>query len=302
MATARASRSQTTSQLGSKPGSKPAAKRASKPGVATKRKRVIAKRRTKPSTGVDAEPSAVTQPASTECEGPHDVTASEGGAKGEPKGASGSGNRGTKPRDADRPDKPGGSTSPDRANTDTDADGMPRLSPVMQKFILHWGEMGTRWGINRTVAQIHALLYIWPDPLNAEQITKTLSVARSNVSTSLRELQSWGIVRVVHVLGDRRDHFESMKDVWEMFQTVLSERKRREIDPTLLVLRECVDEVDLSNRSGSHTHERLSSMLELVETMSAWHDQVRALPTRSLIKFLRMGSKLKKLLGLSKTK
>src|SRR5271155_4591294 len=107
------------------------------------------------------------------------------------------------------------------------------LTPVTRKFILHWGEMGTRWGVNRTVAQIHALLYISPRPLDAEEIALTLEVARSNVSTSLKELQGWGIVRVVHVLGDRRDHFESMKDVWEMFQVVLTERKRREIDPTV---------------------------------------------------------------------
>src|SRR5262245_21271727 len=98
------------------------------------------------------------------------------------------------------------------------------LTPAMQKFILHWGEMGTRWGINRTIAQIHALLYIAQKPLTAEEITETLNVARSNVSTSLRELQGWGVIRVVHVLGDRRDHFESMKEVWEMFRLILDER------------------------------------------------------------------------------
>src|SRR4051794_19919838 len=107
----------------------------------------------------------------------------------------------------------------------------PPLSPVAEKFILHWGEMGTRWGINRTVAQIHALLFLSPRPMHAEEIAATLGVARSNVSTSLRELQNWGIVRVVHVLGDRRDHFESMKDVWEMFRVILDERKKRETDP-----------------------------------------------------------------------
>src|SRR5207237_10111368 len=114
--------------------------------------------------------------------------------------------------------------------------------PPIQEYILHWGEMGTRWRINRTVAQIHALLYLSPKPLTAEEIADLLSVARSNVSNSLKELQGWGIVRVVHVMGDRRDHFESMKDVWEMFQTVLDERKKREIDPTLALLRECVAE------------------------------------------------------------
>src|SRR5438445_2537861 len=110
---------------------------------------------------------------------------------------------------------------------------MPTLTPIQQKFILHWGEMGTRWGINRTVAQVHALLYISPKPLNAEEIADTLTVARSNVSNSLKELQAWGIVRIVHVMGDRRDHFESLKDVWELFQIILNERKRREIDRTV---------------------------------------------------------------------
>src|SRR3954449_7513634 len=118
------------------------------------------------------------------------------------------------------------------------------LTPIMQKFVLHWGEMGTRWGINRTVAQVHALLFLAPKPLAADEISTTLAVARSNVSTSLRELQGWGIVRVVHVLGDRRDHFESIKDVWEIFRQVLDERKRREVDPTLSILRDCVIEAD----------------------------------------------------------
>ena len=113
---------------------------------------------------------------------------------------------------------------------------MIKLTPVMQKFILHWGEMGTRWGVNRTVAQIHALLYLSPVPRHAEQIADTLSVARSNVSNSLKELQNWGLIKVVHVMGDRRDHFESIKDVWEMYRIVLDERKKRELDPYLQLL------------------------------------------------------------------
>src|SRR3990172_6706508 len=112
-----------------------------------------------------------------------------------------------------------------------------KLSPVTTQFILHWGEMGTRWGVNRTVAQVHALLYLSPEPLNAETIAETLSVARSNVSSSLRELQSWGIVKPVHLLGDRRENYEAMKDVWEMARVILDERKRREIDPTVALLR-----------------------------------------------------------------
>src|SRR3979411_2931466 len=133
----------------------------------------------------------------------------------------------------------------------------PPLSPTAQKFVLHWGEMGTRWGINRTVAQIHALLFVSPRPLPADEIADTLAVARSNVSTSLRELQGWRIVRVVHVLGDRRDHFESLKDVWEMFRIVSEERKRREIDPTLRVLAECVQEMKSGPESDSYARERL---------------------------------------------
>ena len=138
------------------------------------------------------------------------------------------------------------------------------LTPVQQKFILHWGEMGTRWGINRTVAQIHALLFLSPAPLHAEDIAATLGVARSNVSTSLRELQGWGIVRVTHILGDRRDHFESMKDVWEMFRIIVDERKKREADPTLAMLREAVAEAKKPGAADAYTRERLADMLAVL--------------------------------------
>src|SRR3984885_14602823 len=127
-----------------------------------------------------------------------------------------------------------------------------RLSPAVQKFILHWGEMGTRWGVNRTVAQVHALLFLSSRALNAEEISETLSVARSNVSTSLRELLGWRIVRVAPVLGDRRQHFECMKDIWEMFHIILEERKKREIDPTIRVLHECVDEAGKAGPSEAY--------------------------------------------------
>src|SRR5213596_2886555 len=134
------------------------------------------------------------------------------------------------------------------------------LSPVDQKFILHWGEMGTRWGINRTVAQIHALLFLSPKPLNAEEISDALAVARSNVSNSLRELQGWGIVKMVHVLGDKRDHFESMKEVWEMFRVVLDERKKREIDPTLAMLRSCVAEAAKDKETDEYSEQKLREL------------------------------------------
>src|SRR6266436_4642809 len=135
-----------------------------------------------------------------------------------------------------------------------------KLSPVQQKFVLHWGEMGTRWGINRTVAQMHALLFISPKPLPAEDIAETLAVARSNVSTSLKELQGWGIVKLVHVMGDKRDHFESMKDVWEMFRVVLDERKKREIDPTVAMLRECIEDAKKSGAADKFTEQRLREL------------------------------------------
>src|SRR5437879_7594233 len=133
------------------------------------------------------------------------------------------------------------------------------LAPVEEKFILHWGEMGTKWGINRTVAQVHALLYLAAKPLPADEISTTLSVARSNVSTSLRELQGWGIVRVVHVLGDRRDHFETLKDVWEIFRIVAEERKKSEIDPTLRVRAQSVQEV-INGQGDAHTKASLEEM------------------------------------------
>ena len=174
---------------------------------------------------------------------------------------------------------------------------MEALSPVATKFILHWGEMATRWGINRTVAQIHALLFLSPRPLNAEEIAEALSVARSNVSTSLRELQGWGIIRVVHVLGDRRDHFESIQDVWELFRQVLDERKRREVDPTLTILRDCVIEAEKAGAGEKYAKERLGDLLEFFETTSLWYEQIRKMPTGAVIKFVKMGEKLRKLIG-----
>jgi len=167
------------------------------------------------------------------------------------------------------------------------------LTSVEQRFILHWGEMGTRWGINRTVAQVHALLFISAKPLHAEDIASTLTVARSNVSTSLRELQGWGIVRVVHVLGDRRDHFESEKDVWEIFRIIAEERKRREIDPTLRVLQECVGEVKKSQPASSYTRERLEEMLEFLTTTSGLFEELIHMPGGALKGVARLRGKLK---------
>jgi len=175
---------------------------------------------------------------------------------------------------------------------------MNNLSPVQQKFVLHWGEMGTRWGINRTVAQIHALLYVSPKPLNAEQIAETLGVARSNVSTSLKELQGWEIVKLVHLAGDKRDHFDSMKEVWEMFRVVLDERKRREIDPTLALLRECIAEAEKDKETDEYTEERLKALRDFFEITTSWYVQIRQWPMAGMVKFVKLGDKALKTLRL----
>src|SRR5215470_1862460 len=181
--------------------------------------------------------------------------------------------------------------------TDLPQQSRSKLTPVAQKFILHWGEMGTKWGINRTVAQIHALLFISPAPIPADDIAETLAVARSNVSTSLRELQGWRIVRVVHVLGDRRDHFESIKDVWEIFRTVSEERKRREIDPTLRVLDECVQEVKANPQGDPYTRQRLTDMREFLTAMSGLFEEAIHMPAGALKGVLKLRGKVVTMLG-----
>jgi DNA-binding transcriptional regulator GbsR (MarR family) len=176
------------------------------------------------------------------------------------------------------------------------------LTPVAQKFILHWGEMGTRWGINRTVAQVHALLFLSAVPVPADEIAITLAVARSNVSTSLRELQGWGIVRVVHILGDRRDHFESIKDVWEIFRIVSEERKRREIDPILRVIGECVQELKSNPQGDAYTRERLETMLEFLAAMTGLFEEILRMPTGALKSVVKLRGKVVTLLGSEKRK
>jgi DNA-binding transcriptional regulator GbsR (MarR family) len=176
------------------------------------------------------------------------------------------------------------------------------LTPVAQKFILHWGEMGTKWGINRTVAQVHALLFISPKPLPADDIAHILAVARSNISTSLRELQGWGIARVVHVLGDRRDHFDTTKDVWEIFRTVSEERKRREIDPTLRVLAECVQELKGTAQGDAYTRERLESMLEFLTMMTGLFEEIVRMPAGALKGVSKLRGKVITLFGNEKKK
>lgn len=173
-----------------------------------------------------------------------------------------------------------------------------KLTTTEEKFVLHWGEMGSRWGINRTVAQIHALLYISPEALNAEEIVETLSVARSNVSTSLKELQGWRIVKVVHRMGDRRDHFETYKDPWELFEIILAERKRREIDPTVALVAECIKESQSDKATSDYAVERLRDLDNFMKTMIGMYENTAKLPRSALMKLAKAGKTLHGFLGL----
>ena len=165
-----------------------------------------------------------------------------------------------------------------------------KLDPVSSKFILHWGEMGSRWGVNRTVAQIHGLLFLAEKPLNAEEIAETLGIARSNVSSSLKELQSRGLAHIVHILGDRRDHFATFKDVFEFFRAVVEDRKRREIDPLLSVLRDCLALKD--DATPIVVRERIGATLEFLETLTDWYSKMRELPPKTLLTLMKMGAKV----------
>jgi len=168
------------------------------------------------------------------------------------------------------------------------------LTPVKQKFILHWGEMGTLWGVNRTVSQIHALLYIAGCPLHAEEIADTLGVARSNVSNSLKELQNWKLVKLAHVMGDRRAHFETSLDVWELFRTVVRQRKERELSPTIGILQQCLDSPDIDQEDKA-TQLRISETLALMQTLTSWTDEMLRLEPATLMKLLKMGAAVQKL-------
>ena len=172
-----------------------------------------------------------------------------------------------------------------------------KLTPIEQKFIIHWGEMGERWGINRTVAQIHGLLYLSPEPLNAEQISATLSMARSTVSVGLHELESWGIIKVVQLLGDRTDHFDVKGDAWEMFRWIVDYRKRREIDPTLNMLRELVIELE-QNDKAAHSKIKMLEMLDLFESVDSIYAQAQKVPTKTIVRLAKMNGIVGKFLKL----
>ena len=183
------------------------------------------------------------------------------------------------PRDPSTPDSP--PTDP--------------LSPIGRRFVMHWGEMGSRWGVNRTVAQIHALLFHAGRPMHAEEIAETLSVARSNVSTSLRELGNLNLVRIVHLLGDRRDHFETSKDVWTLFRTIVRERKSREFDPTVALLRELIA-ADAFADEPADARTRMQETLAMMSAFSDWGEEMLRLEPATLMKLMKLGSRIQKLL------
>jgi DNA-binding transcriptional regulator GbsR (MarR family) len=172
-----------------------------------------------------------------------------------------------------------------------------KLTPTAEKFILHWGEMGWRWGINRSVAQVHALLMLAPKPVPAEDIAETLAMARSNVSTSIKELNGWGLVRTVHVFGDRREHFETLRDIWEMFLIIMRERKKRELDPTLNTLRECAREAAAGKADPEYTVRRLRELIEFMELTTSWADKAQGLSPGAARKLFQLGDKVFRLAG-----
>jgi DNA-binding transcriptional regulator GbsR (MarR family) len=169
------------------------------------------------------------------------------------------------------------------------------LSETGRRFIVHWGEMGSAWGVNRTVAQIHALLFFHGKPLHAEEISDTLTAARSNVSTSLKELQNWNLIRVTHLLGDRRDYFETSHDVWELFRTIVRERKEREFDPTSRLLQELVSQPSFQQEPPD-VQDRLRETQRFMEALGAWSDEMLRLTPATLEKVMGLGAKVQKFL------
>lgn len=167
-----------------------------------------------------------------------------------------------------------------------------QLTPAMETFIRHWGEMGARWGVNRSVAQIHALLYLSEKPLPADDIVEILGIARSNVSTSLKELMSFNLVIRLHVTGDRRDHFHAKEDPWDMLRAIAEERKRREVDPALLMVRTCVDAAKADGQTPKHARERLMRMLDLLEQLDSFYTRMKNVPQPVLKRMVKMSDKI----------
>jgi len=172
-----------------------------------------------------------------------------------------------------------------------------QLSPAVERFILHWGDLGGQWGVNRSVAQIHALLYLSERPLTAEDIAETLGLARSNVSNSIKELMAWRLIHRIPVRGDRRDHFEAETDIWEMVTRIAQGRKEREIDPAAEALRACMAEAERDDQISPVAMKRLEEMLDFVETINRWYEQMLGVPKPALIALIKMGSKVTSLLS-----
>jgi DNA-binding transcriptional regulator GbsR (MarR family) len=174
------------------------------------------------------------------------------------------------------------------------------LTAAMQEFILHWGEMGARWGVNRTVAQVHALLYLSPEPLTAEEISDALSVARSNVSISLKELQNWNLIQTDSRMGDRRDYFRTSADVWTLFLTVVEQRVEREILPTMKVLQRLVAEARVERPAQPIVTARITAMQVFLEELHGWYTQIKKLPPASLHSLISIGSGITRFLPKSR--
>ena len=179
----------------------------------------------------------------------------------------------------------------------TEITGKPApLPPAIERFVLHWGDMGGQWGVNRSISQIHALLYLSERPLTAEEIAETLGLARSNVSNSIKELLSWNLIRRVPVRGDRREHFEAETDVWEMFIRIAAGRKEREIDPAIAALRLCLSEAEADAKIHPVARKRLKGMLDFVGTMEIWYAQMLTVPKSKLAVLIRLGARIVNLL------
>ncbi len=174
----------------------------------------------------------------------------------------------------------------------TEPDALPALS---RQFIAHFGEMGNRWGINRTVGQMYALLFISERPLNADEMADTLGFSRSNVSMGLKELQSWRLVKLRHMPGDRREYFEAPADVWEIFRALAEERRRREIEPTLSMLRTALLEQPATD-SERHAQARMQAMHDLIDRLMTWFDDVQKLAPETAMQLMGMGATVTKVL------
>tara|TARA_X000000368_G_scaffold417435_1_gene413812 strand:+ start:554 stop:1078 length:525 start_codon:yes stop_codon:yes gene_type:complete len=172
-----------------------------------------------------------------------------------------------------------------------------KMTPTIEKYINHWGEMGIRWGTNRTVAQIQALLYLSPKPLTTENISVLLSIEKSTVSTSLRELQNYGLVQMQYIEDDKNDYFESIHDVWELFRVIIEKRKEKELSPTLMMLKECSREIEIEDQADDITRERIHNMLSFVESINDWYEKIRSISNSTLRKIMKLGNAITSFVG-----